>query len=256
MIDRIGDIEKASEDIRKYYRSILDGRLLSIDVEKKADEELISLLPNGFSNRNRGFRYADNLCSWYIIGESKEFRWFNTYKKVFFGGENVDTPLGINYSMFRFPLYFNREKYVIFANRTGTSTIDNKIIEPESFFSNHVGEKILYICGISGVDKFGLEKVCVYFAKDNVTPDYIRRYIFEAQIITLVEFLDNPIKYSSLPPTDIIRECEGGPYFFKDVPNHPLMEKLANRICSEEFLESFKEKYVNLLSRYAYFCKQ
>jgi hypothetical protein len=256
MIDKLQDIEKASDDVRNYFRSILEGRLLSIDVEKITDEELPSLIPNGFTDCNRGFRYADNLCSWYTISESEVWNIPKTHTKIYFRGENAKIPLRMNYSLFRYPLYFDREKYVIFAKRSGISTIDNKLIDPELFFTEHMGEKILYICGFNGVDVFGGEKICAYFAKENIKPFHLRRYILEAQITTLIEILHDPDGYSILPPVDIIRECDGGPYFFKDVKSHSLMKKIANRIFSEEFIDIYKSKYVYLLSRYANFCKQ
>ena len=249
MIDKIQDVEKASQDLRNYFKSILEGRLLSMDVSRMSDEDVLSSLPYGLTKKNRGLRYADNLCSWYTIGESIEQRFGNPYKQVSILLED-DKKFPINYSRFRYPLSFNRQKYVIFANRIGINTIDDKVIDPEFYFTNHYGEKILFVCGIDGVDKYGKTRMCAFFARVKIDSVLIRRYIYEAQLAALIEILHNPINYEVLPPIDIFRECDGGPYLFKDVPFHPLMEKLAIKIWNEEFVEVFKTKYIMILKEY------
>ena len=258
MIDRIANIEKASTDIRDFFRSILEGRLLSIDVDNISDEELLPSLPDGICVKDQGLRFVDNLCSWITIGETREQVFGNRYQQIHLitGEDKLKEPYYINYSMFRYPLEFNREKYVIFANRSGISTIDDKVIEPGLFFQKHYGEKLFFICAITGVDIFGLKKACYYFAKEKMDPLYIRRYILEAQVTALIEISHESVEYSHLPPADIIRECDGGPYYFKDVSNHPCVRSLAIKIYNEEFFSYFKSKYEQTLLKYYDFCKK
>ncbi len=251
MTDRIENIEKASQDIRKHFESILKGRLLSLDIEEMNDEQVLSALTHRLTDKGRGPGYLDNLCSWYTIGESKELIFGRPYKQICLMQDD-ETIMEINYSRFRYPLSFNKQKYALFGNKSGTNTIDDKVIDPETYFHDYYGEKVLYICGITGADTFGKERQCAFFAKDNIDPDHIRKYIMEAQLTSLIEILYDPVKYSILPPTDIIREYEGRTLFFKDSPySCAAMDELATKIWSEEFFSTFKSRYEYLLSRYA-----
>ena len=256
MIDRIANIEKASADIRNYFKSILEGRLLSIDVDNISDDELLSSLPDGISVKDQGPRFVDNLCSWITIGKSKKEVYYKPYMQIHFllnEGEKKD--FCMNYSRFRYPLDLNREKYVIFANRSGISTIDDKEINPDTYFQENYGEKIFFISAFTGIDAYGNERMGAFFAKEKMSPIHVRRYILEAQLTALIDISHESVDYIPLPQEDIIRECDGGPYYFKDVVSNPCIRDLAIKIYNEEYIDVFKSKYKKTLSKYYDFCE-
>lgn len=257
MVDKIANIEKASADIRNYFKSILEGRLLSIDVENISDEELLSSLPDRISVKDQGLRFVDNLCSWITIGKSKEEVYYRPYMQIhFLLSEGKKKDFCMNYSRFRYPLDLNREKYVIFANRSGISTIDDEEINPDTYFQEYYGEKLFFICAFTGIDAYRNERMGAFFAKDKMSPIHVRRYILEAQLTALIEILNESVDYGHLPSADIIRECDGGPYYFRNVLSNPCIRDLALKIYSEEFFSYFKSKYEQTLKKYYDFCKQ
>ena len=256
MIDRIANIEKASADIRNYFKSILEGRLLSIDVDSISDEELLSSLPDGISVKDQGPRFIDNLCSWISIGKSKEEIYYRPYMQIhLLLTEGKDMDFCMNYSRFRYPLDLNREKYVIFANRSGISTIDDKEINPDTYFQEYYEEKLFFICAFTGIDAYGNKRMGAYFAKEEMSPIHVRRYILEAQLTALIEILNESVDYGHLPSADIIRECDGGPYYFRDVWYNSCIRDLAIKIYNEEFIDVFKSKYEKTLLKYYDFCE-
>ena len=256
MIDRIANFEKATADIRDYFRSILEGRLLSIDVDSISDEELLSSLPDRISVKDQGLRFVDNLCSWITIGKSKEEIYYRPYMQIhFLLSEGKQRDFCMNYSRFRYPLDLNREKYVIFANRSGISTIDGEEINPDTFFQEYYGEKLFFICAFTGIDAYRKKRMGAFFAKDKMSPIHVRRYILEAQLTALIDISHESVDYIPLPHEDIIRECDGGPYYFKDVSYNPCIRDLAIKIFNEEFFRYFKSKYEQTLKKYYDFCE-
>lgn len=256
MIDRIANFEKATADIRDYFRSILEGRLLSIDVDSISDEELLSSLPDRISVKDQGLRFVDNLCSWITIGKSKEEIYYRPYMQIhFLLSEGKKKDFCMNYSRFRYPLNLNREKYIIFANRSGISTIDDEEINPDTYFQEYFGEKLFFICAFTGIDAYRNKRMGAYFAKDKISPIHVRRYILEAQLTALIEILNESVDYGHLPSADIIRECDGGPYYFRDVCPHSCIRDLAIKIYNEEYIDVLKSKYEKTLKKYYDFCE-
>ena len=256
MIDKIANMEKASADIRNHFKSILEGRLLSIDVENISDEKLLSSLPDGISVKDQGPRFVDNLCSWITIGKSKEEVFYRPYMQIHLQlSEGKEMDFCMNYSRFRYPLDLNREKYVIFANRSGISTVDDKEINPDTYFQENYGEKLFFISAFTGIDAYGNERMGAFFAKEKMSPIHVRRYILEAQLTALIDISHESVDYIPLPHEDIIRECDGGPYYFKDVSYNPCIRDLAIKIFNEEFFRYFKSKYEQTLKKYYDFCE-
>ena len=248
MNDRILDEVKYSQDVRKYYKSILEGRFLSINTETMNDDELLHSLPYGLTDSDRSLCFANNLCTWFTIGESRELEFVRPYKQMCLSyGE--ESSIYINYSRFWLPLKFKNHNNTYFGNQSGVNKIDGILVDPEYFFANHFGEKIFYICGKKGVDQFGRKQNCLMFAFNNVNPTYIRKYIINSQLYTLQEVINNPIEYHILPEATIVFEWNGQTKKNYRIVGHPVIYELVNRIYTEEFSESFNSKYRDILSR-------
>ncbi len=252
IIEKIRDIEGYSQDLREYFNSILNGRILSIDIIKANDKEILAAIPNGIPDSRRGLLFVNNLCSWFCIGESRECVFERPYMQMCLILDD-NNKFYINYSRFRYPLSFTRPKYHRYGKLSGVNTIDGRTIDPDYYFENHQGERILYICGVLGIDSFGNERLCAKFAKEEIDPIHLRRYILMAQYISIKEFLKDPISYSYIPMSNMTCEIDGQLYYKYDVPHHPLMNELAQKIFKEEFYDAFNEKYKFILSELEYF---
>ena len=247
MNDRILDEVKYIRDVQNYYKSILEGRLLSINTETMNDDELLHSLPYGLTDRSLCF--ANNLCTWFTIGESRELEFVRPYKQMCLTyGEEKN--IYINYSRFWTPLFLKDPHNIYFGKQSGINTIDDNQVDPQLFFESHYGEKILYIMGQEGTDQFRRNQVCFQFAFNKVSPHHIRKYILSSQLFVLSEVIKNPIGYSVLPQTTIISEFNGQTMYDNRIVGHPVIYELVNRIYTEEFLEAFNSKYQDILSRY------
>lgn len=248
MSDRIVNIENYSQKVHDYFASILEGRLLLLDVDKLNDKELLSSLPTGRTDPSRGLCFANNICSWFTIGESRELEFIRPYKQMCL--VDGDKPIYINYSRFWLPLNIYSQDNKYFRNQSGVNTIDGLQIEPESFFHDYIGEKLFFIYGRKGVDQFGRKQNCLLFAHKKVSPNDIRRYIITSQLYTMQEVINNPVEYSILPDATIVSEWNGLTKKNCNIVGHPLIYELVDRIYKEEFLYAFNAKYKNLLSKY------
>lgn len=248
MNDRIQDVDKYIQDVRNYYKSILEGRLLSINTETLNDEELLHLLPYGLTESDKSLCFANNLCTWFTIGKSRELEFIRPYKQMNLSyGEEKN--IYINYSRFWTPLSLKEPHNTYFGHKSGVNKIDGIQIDPENFFANHLGEKIFYICGKKGVDQFGRKQNCLLFAFNNVNPAYIRKYIITSQLYTLQEVINNPIEYHILPKATIVFEWNGQTKKNYRIVGHPIIYELVKRIYTEEFSEAFKSKHQFILSK-------
>lgn len=248
MNDRILDEDKYIRDVQNYFKSILEGRLLSINTETMNDDELLHSLPYGITDSDKSLCFANNLCTWFSIGESRELEFVRPYKQICLTyGE--ESSININYSRFWTPITFRNHNNSYFGNQSGVNTIDEMQVNPESFFSEHYGEKIFYICGKRGVDQFGRKQLCLLFAFNNNNPTYIRKYIAASQLYTLQEIINNPIDYHILPEATIVFEWNGQSKKNYRIVGHPVIYELVNRIYMEEFSEAFNSKYQYMLSR-------
>ncbi len=248
MNDRIQNVEKYVQDVRNYFKNILEGRFLSLEVEKMNDYDMINAIPYGRTDDYRGISFVNNLCSWYTIGESVELEYFRPYKQICLNSVKGND-IKINYSRFWTPLSLKDPRNIYFGNKTGINTIDDIQVDPQLYFKVHYGEKILYIRGQEGIDQFGNKRYCYQFALKNVSPHHIRKYILSSQLFVLSEVIKNPIEYSMLPETTIIIEFNGQTTYNHHIVGHHLIYELVNRIYIEEFSEAFKSKYQSLLSK-------
>lgn len=248
MNDRIDNIEAYSQKVRNYFTSIIDGRLLSLNIDNLSDEELLNALPTGITDTSRSLCFANNTCSWFTIGESRKLEYVRPFKQMCltFGEESIY----INYSRFWLPLSFENNDNIFFRNLSEFNTIDGLQVDPESFFPNHLGKKLFFICGKKGTDQYGRKQNCLLFALNNVDPINIRKYITTSQLSTLREVINNPIEYSILPETTIVFEWNGQTKKNYHIVGHPIIYDLVNKIYSDEFAAAFNAKYQYILSKY------
>ena len=152
------------EDYRKevidHYNSILNGRLMSIDLSKASDSELKSFISLYDENES----YFNNCCTWLEIGEigSSNYngRDFQFIKLLTKGGEAIQ----INFSQFRYEMSTNlgQDGFTSFdpEKAVHVCTIDGQTIEPSIFFSTKKGKKLLYLYSFLAVTAFNQTKLC------------------------------------------------------------------------------------------------
>lgn len=150
-----------------HYNSILDGRLLKIDPDTANDSEISSFVTDFDKNES----FDNNCCSWLIIGDIGNSEYMdNNFSYINLLPLNGD-PIQINFSQFKYGMSA-KQGHVGFTSfdseqAVHVCTIDDSTILPESFFSNHKGEKLLYLYSFNAVTAFNRPKRCYHFALYN-----------------------------------------------------------------------------------------
>lgn len=189
----IYDKDKYRQELINYYNSILDGRFLNLNPYEMSDEELMNNIPDGIPTNSSIWDINNSLC-WLYIGESVEDNYNGnnyTYVRFYSDKSREKIVLTLTYSQLKYPMSLKTGLLTIDTESELISKIDGRNIEPEVFFSSgRIGDRILYLGYLPGVNRFGKDKACVDFAYRNVTPKQIRKYISQYQIDYLW-WLDN-----------------------------------------------------------------
>lgn len=139
------------------------------------------------------------------------------------------------YSDAFFSFHPNEAKYVC--------SIDGKQIEPETFFSRNKGNKLLYIYSFGTITAYNKFKRCYYFAFNNISASFIRKYIQKIQMLVLEKCIINP--QTDIPTTTIKTEIEGNknkaPKFTHNIIGG-IVDNFAINYFESEFEEKFKLK--------------
>ena len=190
----IYDKDGYRQELINHYTNILEGRFLNLNPCEMTEEDLMNSIPIGIIEKSSIWDINNSLC-WLYIGESfmdeyngVSFKYVNFHSDRDINAGNI--AMSLNYSQLKYPLSPLTDDSVFpVYNEHGIlmrATIDDDIIEPESFFiSSRVGERILYLGHLPGVTKYGKEKNCVDFAYRNLSPSHIRKYVVEHQIYYL-----------------------------------------------------------------------
>ena len=227
-----------------HYNSILEGRLMKIDPNTANDSEISSFV----TDFNKNELYDNNCCSWLIIGDIGYSDYMgNNYNYINLLPPPNGDPIQINFSQFKYGMSA-KQGYEGFASfdpeqAVHICTVDDSTIIPETFFSAHKGEKLLYLYSFDTVTAFNSPKKCFRFALNNVSHFYIRRSIRDAQIAVLENYLSNPA--TNIPDTFIKIEIEGvenSQPNYQHVTKSEITDKFALNIFEEEFKNKFIEK--------------
>jgi hypothetical protein len=103
MNDRILNKPKYIEDVRYFYKPILEGRFLSLNTETMNDEESLHSLPYRLTDCNKSFCFDYNFCIWFTIGLSRELEFVSTL----YQGTNIFCPLRTKISTNEHRVRFN-----------------------------------------------------------------------------------------------------------------------------------------------------
>ena len=82
MNDKILNIEVYCDEIRKYFKSIIEGRFFQLHPYTMTDDELMYSLPYGTVDKSRGLDFANNLCIWLTIGKSRKMEYYEPYTEA------------------------------------------------------------------------------------------------------------------------------------------------------------------------------
>ena len=233
------------EDIRGFYKSILEGRFLSLSPYDMDDKQLMDSIPLGKTVEGKGIDWVDNLCSWYVIGEKIEAEYFG---KKYYSAElcYAETKrVLINYSRFIYPIYINTPVAVWQTKNVGINKVDEEIIDPYRFFNNNKGEKFLYLWSQIGSDKFKKRDLCSFFSFRNITPDNIRKYILMAQLDVLFGILNSPCMYYVPPTAKISSQFDNDSRWYG---GESVVFDVVSKIFQDEFKESYLSKFLNVHS--------
>jgi hypothetical protein len=236
MTPSIVNEELYRQDLRKHYDSILNNRIFSIDTRTAKDEDLLSFLSDYNTERSEN----DNFFTWLSIGDIVDSEYVGKgipYSFVVFLAKDSNHAFTINFSQFKYPMSeytfpprFNadRAKY--------TCTVDGMTINPEVFFSEHKGERILLMYSFKALTKFGHVKRCYRFALTNTTPSHLRKYVRQVQITLLKQTLDNPAIESPETQIQFLNNKTSG------------KNLLAINFASKLFEHEYKDRFLTKLN--------
>ena len=243
----IANEELYEAQLRKYYNSLLNGRLFSLDIEMLSDEELIESITDYDCNEGVA---NNNFCTWVYIGDIflAEYNGIN-YEYVTFlsGGKMV---FKINLSQFKYAMNSFERTYAKFSHYDSKSaefvcTIDGQHISPKQFFQENKGDKLFVIYNFPAATELGTEKQCYFFAHDCISPKDIREYIVYAQYHTLRDVLATPAKNIPLTTIKIVSGSRSNRIDYSKNSRCEESDVFAIELFNREFRSSFE----NLLSR-------
>lgn len=119
-------------------------------------------------------------------------------------------------------------------------TVDNTMVNPDSFFPTRIGQKLFLIYSLPCVEKFGKIRTCYLFADKLKTPSDIRKHILFVQKRLLQDLLANP---AAEAPNTIVKHKQG---FLYGVANDTTKE-FARQVFDEEYRERYQKKLDELL---------
>lgn len=197
--------------------------------------------------------FEKNCVSWLKIDGVYD----NSYKgvkfrEVYLRGKN-NLPLTINTAQFIYPmspdLSTTEFKDMVLprfdeSNATCISTIDGHSVEPEQFFLEHKGEKLLYVYSFPAITRFDKRRRCFIFAYKNVSEQHIREHIKNSQKYILKSFLYNPFNFN-IPFTCIVRKDEEYTQLFHNQQTEESTRFVQN-LFDEEYRDIFKNKLKEL----------
>jgi len=232
------------KEVVNHYNSILNGRLLSMDLSKAKDSDILSFITLYDENEH----YYNNCCTWLEIGgigssnyNGRDFQYIKLLTK---GGESIQ----INFSQFRYEMSTNlgQEGFTTFnpERAVHVCSIDGQMIDPSTFFSTNKGKKLLYLYSFPAVTAFNKTKLCYKFAFNKISPANLREYIHDVQMTVLQKCISYPA--ADVPYTSIKVEVEGAansrPTF-----QHFVKGKLTDDFAINIFESDFKEIFLNKL---------
>ena len=237
------------KELRSYYNSLLNGRLLSIDVENLTDEVLLTRVIDYDPKQAP----INNFCTWVSIGDVGTGE-YNGYDFQFIHFVSKGRALfDINFSQFKYEMSMNKKNEIAFPIFDASKAfyfckIDDHAISPESFFSEHKGEKLLLIYSFPAVTSYNKNKTCYLFAHERISPSDIRKHIKYAQYHTIQDILDYPTLY--IPGTTIKGEFENTPNvcpIYLNLCRNDITDQFANTLFNEEF----RTRFESLLSKFS-----
>ena len=188
---------------------------------------------------------ANNCCSWLTIGDVINLEYNgNKYKQIELLTDDEQDKISVNFSQFVYPMFLIdstsdiRNFLACPSEATCISTVDDRIIDPEQFFYDHKGDKLLYIYCFNAINAFNKTKRCYRFAYENVSASYIKNYIISTRKLVLKKVMDSP---SEDTPGTILKFNGSRPFLYDAHSNETLL--LVNKIFNDEFKKIFEEKF-------------
>lgn len=166
---------------------------MSVD-PNTASDHTIETFVTGY---NENESYDNNCCSWLKIGKAEQsnynghdYRFINLVPAV---GDAIQ----INFSQFVYPMseyHFDANRLPSFNRNDAIylCSVDGNRINPGAFFTEHEGEKLLYLHSFNGITAFDKIKRVFCFAFNRITTSDIRRHLLHSQITVLNKYLSNP----------------------------------------------------------------
>lgn len=241
--------EEYITQLSDYYKSLLHGRLMSIDVNDATDAEIQSFVIDFDTKKS----YDNNSCTWLKIGDIRTSKYNGkSFSFINLLPSNGD-PIRVNFSLFNYfmsplptgkqPTLEKFDKYKAIYR----CTIDGKSISPEIFFSEHKGEKLLYLFSFDAVNAFNKIKRCYYFAFNLVSCSNLRLHILSCQIAMLKKCLLYPDLETPFPHVKMYMNNEGpNPLPFIDYFKCSYTYDFTKRIFDKEFRSKFTDKLYEL----------
>lgn len=226
-------------EIRNHFNSILKGRLLSFDLKRASDEDISKFLID-FDGK---LSFTDNSCTWLEIGEIGKDEFIRPYYFIELKGSK-NYLLSINLSQFKYGMSLLNDGFPSYEEDKAihVCTVDGNQINPETFFSDHKGKKLLYLYSYPVVNKFNSVKRCFHFAYKQTDKSSLWNYIYNAQVMLLKNILDNPSR--DIPGTTIRIELGNSQHRYE----YNVTCKETNDFAIDIFNQEFKELFVNKLS--------
>ena len=164
------------KEVIEHYDSILNGRLMNLNLKSAKDSDLLSFITLYDENEH----YYNNCCTWLVIDEigssnynGRDFQYIKLLTK---GGESIQ----INFSQFRYEMSTNpgQKGFTTFnpERAVHVCSIDGQMIEPSSFFATNKGKKLLYLYSYPAVTAFNQTKLCFKFAFEKIAPENLMMY--------------------------------------------------------------------------------
>ncbi len=245
IVEKIYNEEKYRTDVRRYFDSILDGRLLNIKPEGLSHDKLLSLITDYDINKLR----FDNFCTWMEIGASQKLEYNGKSYDVINLIAADNRCLSLNYSLFRFPMSPYEGSGVFQPEKAKyISTIDFESVDPAIYFAQHKGEKLLHIYNLECVNRYDSNQYCYYFAYSKTSESYLREYFIMAQMNMLKFILLNPDR--NAPSTTISVQLEGVPNSQPQLSYNTkcdMTTKIVYEIFNSEYRSKFEDLLANLL---------
>lgn len=232
------------KDIVNHYNSILNGRLLSLNLSKASDSDILSFI----SYYDKNELYFNNCCSWLEIGEigisnsyGRDVRFIKLLTK---NGDSIE----INFSQFIYEMSANlgQEGFRSFTPERAVHvcSIDGQMIDPSSFFSTNKGKRLLYLYSYQAVTAYNSSKWCFKFAFNNISASYLREYIHGVQMAVLQRCIAYPT--ADTPYTSIKIEVEGATNS-RPTYQHFVKSKVTDDFAIDIFESDYKKLFENKL---------